>query len=80
MYGDISLSHGGFLARISEASIPLGSFGVCLPIAGGKEGDKFTTMEAKNWWFVDVSPFPRGYVQVPAFSFQGIYMTMGPQN
>ena len=53
---------------------------MCLPIAGGKEGDKFTTMEAKNWWFVDVSPSPRGYVQVPAFSFQGIYMTMGSQN
>ena len=28
-------------------------------------------MEPKNWWFVDVSPFPRGYFQVPAVSFQG---------
>ena len=24
-----------------------------------------TNMEAKNWWFVDVSPFPRGHFQVP---------------
>ena len=24
-----------------------------------------TNMEPKKWWFVDVSPFPRGYVQVP---------------
>ena len=24
-----------------------------------------TNMEPQNWSFVDVSPFPRGYVQVP---------------
>ena len=30
-----------------------------------------TNMEPKNWWFVDVSPFPRGYFQVPAVCFQG---------
>ena len=24
-----------------------------------------TNMEPKNWWFVDVSPFPMGYFQVP---------------
>jgi len=23
-------------------------------------------MEATNWWFVDVSPFSKGYVQVPS--------------
>ena len=26
-------------------------------------------MEPNTWWFVDVSPFPRGYFQVPAVSF-----------
>ena len=29
-------------------------------------------MEPKNWWFVDVSPFPRGYFQVPCL-FSGVY-------
>jgi len=29
-------------------------------------------MEPQNWWFVDVSPFPRGYVQVPCL-FSGVY-------
>ena len=29
-------------------------------------------MEAKKWWFVDVSPFPRGYFQVPCL-FSGVY-------
>ncbi len=32
-------------------------------------------MEPKNWWFVNVSPFPRGYFQVPAVCFRGcIYL------
>ena len=30
-----------------------------------------TNMEPKKWWFVDVSPFARGYFQVPAVSFRG---------
>ena len=32
-----------------------------------------TNMEPKNWWFVDVSPFPRGYFQVPCL-FSGVYI------
>ena len=32
---------------------------------------KQTAGTQKNWWFVDVSPFPRGYFQVPAVCFQG---------
>ena len=24
-----------------------------------------TNIEPKNWWFVDVSPFTKGYFQVP---------------
>ena len=31
-----------------------------------------TNMEPKDWWFVDVSPFPRGYFQVPCL-FSGVY-------
>ena len=31
-----------------------------------------THIEPTNWWCVDVSPFPRGYFQVPCW-FSGVY-------
>ena len=31
-----------------------------------------TNIEPTNWWCVDVSPFPRGYFQVPCL-FSGVY-------
>ncbi len=31
-----------------------------------------TNLKPKNWRFVDVSPFPRGYFQVPVVSFRGL--------
>ena len=31
-----------------------------------------TNMEPQNWWLVDVSPFPRGHLQVPCL-FSGVY-------
>ena len=34
-----------------------------------------TNIEPKNWWFVDVSPFPRGYFQVPCL-FSGVYLSI----
>ncbi len=43
-----------------------------------KNGDKSwdrppkTNMEPNNWWFVDVSPLPRGYFQVPCLLL-GVY-------
>ena len=29
-------------------------------------------MEPKNWWFVDVSPFPRGYFPGSMLVFGGV--------
>ena len=34
-----------------------------------------TNMEPKNWWFVNVSPLPRGYFQVPCL-FSGVYIPL----
>ena len=31
-------------------------------------------MEPENWWFVDVSPFPKGCFQVPCL-FSGVYFS-----
>ena len=36
-------------------------------------------MEPNNWWFVVVSPFPRGYFQVPC-QFSGVYLEMWENN
>ena len=36
-----------------------------------------TNMEPKNWWFVDVSPFPRRFFQVPCL-FSGVYLLVLP--
>ena len=33
-----------------------------------------TNMEPQNWWFVDVSPFPRGYFQVPWLVFGRVHL------
>ena len=35
-----------------------------------------TNIDPKNWWFVDVSPFPRRYFLIPAVSFSGEYFVV----
>ena len=53
---------GGWIPELTELNFQ-GKPGVdCVLYT--KTPPKFN-MEPKNWWFVDVSPYPRGYFQVP---------------